>query len=90
MRTCLVSLYLSSYYASLSLHPSLSLSLSLSLSPLPPQLVTKVKLYRVVNSQVLATHSIALDSLHLLNERGVAILGVRYDKVTITLMKLYL
>ena len=58
------------YMASLSLLPPLSL---------PPQLVTKVKLYRVVNSQVLATHSIALDSLHLLDERGTAILGVRYD-----------
>ena len=68
------------------MHFNDTLSLSLSLPPLPPslltlfpQLVTKVKLYRVVNSQVLATHSIALDSLHLLDERGAAILGVRYN-----------
>ena len=60
------------------------LLISLSLSPPPPpspQLVTKVKLYRVVNSQVLATHSIALDSLHLLDQRGAAILAVRYDNL---------
>ena len=58
---------------------SLSLSLSLSLPlPLPlPQLVTKVKLYRIVNTQVLATHSIALDSLGLLDEKGRPIAGVR-------------
>lgn len=51
---------------------SLSLSLSPPSPPPLPQLVTKVKLYRVVNSQVLATHSIALDSLNLVDEKGVA------------------
>ena len=42
------------------------------------QLVTKVKLYRVVNNQVLATHSIALASLNLVDDSGAALQVTRY------------
>ena len=43
-------------------------------------------MYRVVNSHVLATHSIGLDSLNLIDNRGVAILGVRYVRSTVSVI----